>query len=220
MTDVFRQIRDNEVERAARSLYSEKLAFHNFTHVIHTLKFAGEIVRSLTTQLSSINLKTIYYALLFHDAGYIEDENSTGFAQKEYYAASLAEKHLTKRGLAPDEIVKITQAIKATHPDAECANLEEEIVRGADISGMAAPYEDFLNMSKAIKAEQEYFIGVKISWYDWVQGTDAHLSTYLNEKISCGELFADTSTPSLFARRLAANISRLKHEVAPASSIT
>ena len=60
MTNVFKKIRDEKAEVSARKLYSKKLAFHNFFHVIETLKFANKIVNSLVTKLSTINLETIY----------------------------------------------------------------------------------------------------------------------------------------------------------------
>ena len=213
MKNVFRKIRDEKAEVSARKLYSKKLAFHNFFHVIETLKFANQIVNSLVTKLSTLNLETIYYALLFHDAGYIEDQDSLGYADKESYSAALAEEYLLGRGMPPAAISNVTLAIKATHINAICRNLEEEVVRGADISGMAAPYDDFLKMSKAIKAEQEYLIGAKISWANWVRGSEVQLKPYLNEKISCGKLFAKSNEPSLFKQRLASNIEQLKQEI-------
>ncbi|MGB0635856.1 MAG: hypothetical protein ACPGN6_00425 [Gammaproteobacteria bacterium] len=213
MRDVFRKIHDEKAEISASNLYSKKLAFHNFFHVIETLKFANKIINSLLIELSTINLETIYYALLFHDAGYIEDQASMGYADKESYSAALAEEYLLGRGMPPVDVSKVTMAIKATHISAECKNLEEEIVRGADISGMAAPYNDFLEMSKAVKTEQEYLIGEKISWANWVRGSEIHLKTYLCEKISCGKLFTKSNKPSLFNQRLISNIDQLKQEI-------
>ena len=213
MRDVFRKIHDEKAEISASNLYSKKLAFHNFFHVIETLKFANKIINSLLIELSTINLETIYYALLFHDAGYIEDQASMGYADKESYSAALAEEYLLGRGMPPAAISNVTLAIKATHINAICRNLEEEVVRGADISGMAAPYDDFLKMSKAIKAEQEYLIGAKIPWANWVRGSEVQLKPYLNEKISCGKLFAKSNEPSLFKQRLASNIEQLKQEI-------
>jgi len=213
MKNVFRKIRDEKAEVSARKLYSKKLAFHNFFHVIETLKFANQIVHSLVTKLSTLNLETIYYALLFHDAGYIEDQTCLGYADKESYSATLAEEYLLGRGMSPVDVSKVTRAIKATHINAECRNLEEEVVRGADISGMAAPYNEFLEMSRAIRAEQEYLIGAKISWADWVRGSEVHLKPYLYEKISCGELFIKSNEPSLFNQRLTSNIKQLKQEI-------
>ena len=213
MKDVFRKIRDEKAEISARNLYSKKLAFHNFFHVIETLKFANTIINSLAMKLSSISLETIYYALLFHDAGYVENQTCLGYSDKESYSAALAEEYLLGRGMPLAGVSKVTLAIKATHISAECRNLEEEVVRGADISGMAAPYNDFLKMSKAIKAEQEYLIGAKISWADWVRGSEVHLKPYLHEKISCGELFIKSNKPSLFNQRLTSNIKQLKQEI-------
>ena len=214
MKDVFRKIRNEKAEILAQNLYSKNLAFHNFFHVIETLKFANKILTSPIINLSTINLDTIYYALLFHDAGYVEDQELLGYVDKESYSAALAQKYLLGRGMPLADISKITLAIKATHIAGECRNLEEEIVRGADISGMAAPYDDFLKMSQAIKAEQEYLVGTKISWANWVRGSEVNLKPYLNEKITCGELFAKSNEPSLFNQRLASNIEQLKKEIA------
>ena len=213
MKNVFKKIRDEKAEVSARKLYSKKLAFHNFFHVIETLKFANKIVNSLVTKLSTINLETIYYALLFHDAGYAEDQTCLGYADKEWYSAALAEEYLLGRGMSPVDVSKVTLAIRATHINAECRNLEEEVVRGADISGMAAPYNDFLEMSRVIRAEQEYLIGAKISWANWVRGSEVNLKPYLHEKISCGELFIKSNEPSLFNQRLTSNIKQLKQEI-------
>jgi HD superfamily phosphodiesterase len=99
MKDIFREIRDEKAEISASNLYSKKLAFHNFFHVIETLKFANRIINSLLIEPSTINVETIYYALLFHDAGYIEDQASMGYADKESYSAALAEEYLLGRGM-------------------------------------------------------------------------------------------------------------------------
>ena len=87
---MFDGIRNPRLEKAAANLYTDEMPYHNFAHVLGTLA-AGEIlVDRCLAEGVPISPDIVYYALLFHDAGYQEDHTCKGFTSKEGYSAHLA----------------------------------------------------------------------------------------------------------------------------------
>ena len=218
MTSVFTKVRNLSLEKAAYKFYSDKLAFHNFTHIEKTIYFAEEIISYYGLRKPPIDCEIVYCALLFHDAGYIKDHTALQFEHKESYAASIAERILPRHNIPNRKIEKICAAILSTEKFAYCHTREESIVRGADITAMAAPYSEFLQMSVKIKQEQELFSKSTIAWDNWVNGSAEVLSHYLKESITLGRIFTPTGDGNLFKSSLQRNIRLLLLESAAPSS--
>ena len=75
--------RDAALEERAASLYSDTLAYHNFEHIRETLAAAEVIIERCAAENIRIDSAVVYYALLFHDAGYAEDHVALGHRSKE-----------------------------------------------------------------------------------------------------------------------------------------
>jgi len=131
---------------SAKKYYSE-IPYHNFEHALHVAKKSEEIAEQCEKEGISISKKVIFYAALFHDAGYAEKSE---FQSKEEYSAYLAGKALETLGVDKETIIKVKQAIIATHQLATFGTPEEKIVRTADLSGLAASYEEFIELKKRI----------------------------------------------------------------------
>ena len=131
-------VRDKQLEAEARALYSATLPYHNFDHIQDTLQAAGKVIERCREENIRIDTEVVYYALLFHDAGYQDDHLAHGFASKERYSVALAEPILRRHGVNATQVEKTVAAILATERDAVCVSAEQKAVRAADLSGLAA----------------------------------------------------------------------------------
>ena len=93
-------IRNKQLEAQARALYSDALPYHNFDHIQDTLQSAAMVVERCQEEHIRIDAEVVYFALLFHDAGYQDDHLARGFATKERYSAALAEPILRHHGVS------------------------------------------------------------------------------------------------------------------------
>ena len=66
-----------------------------------------------------VNGEVVYFALLFHDAGYYEDHINKGFSTKEEYSAHLAVQCLHAEAISEDTIKRVVAAILSTQRDAQ-----------------------------------------------------------------------------------------------------
>ena len=90
-------IRDAQLEAKAKALYSDELPYHNFSHILDTLNSAGIILTRCVRENIRIDARAVYFALLFHDAGYHEDHAAKGYKNKELYSVKLAQEILRER---------------------------------------------------------------------------------------------------------------------------
>lgn len=170
------------IEDKAEKLYTD-LPYHNFDHVMETLETAMEIVWECFSLGIKIDVQVIYYAMLFHDAGYNEDHKNKGFDKKEAYSAHLAEKDLKKYDFNEEFINKVKSCILGTHMDAVLKTKEEKIVRSADIFNISDEYNIFLDKNITLKKEQEDISGEEMSWEDWKDQTKEILDKYLSHEL-------------------------------------
>ena len=205
-------IRNLEAERMARELYSENLPYHNFEHALRAIDVGLKIASRCEEEELGVNKEVVYYALLFHDAGYHLDYLGAGFGNKEEYATSLAEISLRKIGI-DDKIIKLVKkAILATVQDAEFYSTEETIVRVADLAEMASDYEIFLENNKKLKAEQELLTTERISWNNWKIQIKKIVEFYLSQNIRLTSQYEDEEGNSIFHKKAKENLERFMKE--------
>ncbi len=202
-------LRDPDLETEVSALYSPDLAYHNFRHALDTLEAADEITQKCIDEGIRVDAEVVYYALLFHDAGFLDDHHALGFETKEAYAADLAAVNLARRGVARNTIDKVVAAILSTHKDASFVTAEQKAVRAADLSGLAADYERFRQNSANLKAEYEYFHDKQLDWPKWVDNASATIRFYLSQEIRLTTYFADGEGRSRFHNAVRANLDRL-----------
>ncbi|MCG8325664.1 MAG: hypothetical protein MI673_09110, partial [Thiotrichales bacterium] len=116
-----------ELTREAEQLYDDKLAYHNFSHIHYVFTRADEIINRCRKHGVEVDEEVVYIALLFHDAGFIEDHEQLGFDSKEAYSAYLAGQILQKLDYEAGLIDKVKQAIIATHCDERCISNEDRV---------------------------------------------------------------------------------------------
>ena len=212
MTNTIAELRSAELEQRARSLYSPQLPYHNFDPIEETLVSADRIVKRCQQENIRINIEVVYYALLFHDAGYQDDHIAKGHNTKEAYSAALADEVLMEFDVADRDRGKTVAAILATEKDANFITVEQKAVRAADLSGMADDYPDFLVKSLRLKREFEILNGNEISWPRWQTNSRDIINHYLTQDIRLTSYFYNESGESEFHARVRNNLKRLLAE--------
>lgn len=208
-------IHDKVIEKTAAAMYEPRLPYHNFGHAITVTRYAEGIVEKCKREGVSLDEKVVYYALIFHDAGYHEDHLAMGFATKEAYSAELAEKALRDHGVDAQRIEKIKSAILSTHVDAHCNSNEDKAVRAADLSGLTAEYKVFKMNAVRLMDEHELMSGEKVAWDDWKLGVKQNLELFLREELKLTSDYYDENGNSVFHAQTRENLLTLLSDDSP-----
>jgi HD superfamily phosphodiesterase len=202
----FDGIRKPHLEQIAAELYSDQMPYHNFNHVLRTLAAAELLVEPGLKEDIPINGEVVYFALLFHDAGYHENHISKGFTSKEEYSAHLAVQCLRAEAVPENTIKRVVAAILSTQRDAQFTSHEEKAVRAADLAGLASDYKNFRSDVEKLRQEDEMLTGRKVAWDEWKTSVEDTIRLYLSQEIR----FARPD--ALFYEQASQNLSRLLSE--------
>lgn len=208
----FDGIRDAHLEQVAAELYSDQMPYHNFNHVLGTVAAGAVLVERCLKEGVPINGEVVYYALLFHDAGYHESHISKGFTSKEEYSAHLAVQCLRAEAIPEDTIKRVAAAILSTHRGAQFTSNEEKAVRAADLAGLASDYETFRSNVEKLHQECEMLTGHKVAWDEWKTSVKETIRFYLSQEIRLTPPDACVDHVALFYARAKENLSRLLSE--------
>jgi predicted metal-dependent HD superfamily phosphohydrolase len=208
-------IRESDLELEAAALYSAALPYHNFEHAVTTIGAAERILVNCVAEGIRVDPKIVYYALLFHDAGYHRSHLELGYASKEAYSAALALESLRRRKLGPHLLKKVESAILCTKMEARVVTAEQKTVRAADLSGLAADYGIFLGNTVRLWQEYALLTGQYIEWSGWVSGTADIIRGYLAQEIRLTSYFANNDGESVFHLKARTNLQRLQSEPEP-----
>jgi len=202
-------MRNKKLEKIASRYYNPKLPYHNFGHVVTVIRASELVLEKCRAQGIKVDEQVVYYALLFHDAGYDEDHTALGFDSKEAYSAVLAEQLLKEQGVDQNTLEKIKTAIMCTHMDAKCISVEDKIVRAADLSELAADYMVFKKNTLNLKKELEMYSNRKVSWDEWKQLAVNTVELFLREEMEVINDYYDGNGVSLFHKNARANLQTL-----------
>src|SRR5947199_1684206 len=183
----FDGIRNAHLEQVAAELYSDQMPYHNFNHVLGTVAAGAVLVGRCLKEGVPIDSEVVYYALLFHDAGYHEDHISKGFTSKEEYSAHLAVQCLRAEAIPEDTIERVVAAILSTQRDAQFTSNEEKAVRAADLAGLASDYATFRANVEKLHQECEMLTGHKMAWDDWKISVKETIGFYLSQDIGLAQ---------------------------------
>jgi HD superfamily phosphodiesterase len=202
----FDGIRNVRVEQAAAELYSNQMPYHSFNHVLGTLAAGAALVERCRKEGVPIDGEVVYYALLFHDAGYHENHVSMGFTSKEKYSAHLAVQCLRAAAIPEDTIRRVVAAILSTQRDAQFTTNEEKAVRAADLAGLASDYETFRSNVGKLHQECEILTGRRVAWDEWKTSVKETIKFYLSQEIGLSQ------PEALFYEQANQNLSRFLSE--------
>ncbi len=208
----FDSIRNPHLEKVAAALYSDEMPYHNFAHILGTLAAGEVLVDRCLSDGVPINPEIVYYALLFHDAGYREDHINKGFASKEEYSAHLAIQCLRAEGLPEGTIERVVAAILSTARDAQFASNEDKAVRAADLAGLASDYKTFRANAEKLRQEHEILTGRKVTWGEWKTSVKETIGFYLSQEIRFTQSDTGANHAASFYAKAKQNLSRLLSE--------
>ena len=202
-------MRNKELEKIASRYYNPKLPYHNFGHVVTVIRESERMLEKCRSQGIKVDEEIVYYALLFHDAGYDDDYIALGFDSKEAYSAELSERVLKGSGVDQEIIKNIKTAIMSTHVDAKCTCVEDKIVRAADLSELAAEYPVFKKNTLNLKRELEESSSRTITWDEWKQLAVDRVELFLREDMDVTSDYYDENGVSKFHKNARANLKTL-----------
>ena len=202
-------MRNKELEKIASRYYNPKLPYHNFGHVVTVIRESERMLEKCRAQGIQVNEDIVYYALLFHDAGYNDNHTALGFDSKEAYSAAISEQVLKENGVDQRTIERVKTAIMSTHMDAKCTCIEDKIVRAADLSELAADYLVFKKNTLNLKSELETFSKRKVNWDEWKQSAVNTVELFLREEMDVTGDYFDENGVSLFHKNVRANLKTL-----------
>lgn len=205
-------MRNKEIEKIASRYYSPKLPYHNFGHVVTVIRESERMLERCKAEGIEVDGLVVYYALLFHDAGYYEDHAALGFESKEAYSAALSEQVLKDNGVDQKTIDKVKTAIMCTHMDAKCTCIEDKIVRAADLSELAADYRIFKKNTLNLKKELEASSNRDVSWDEWKQLAATTVELFLKEDMEVTSDYYDKDGNSVFHIKARANLDALQSD--------
>jgi predicted metal-dependent HD superfamily phosphohydrolase len=203
--------RNPALEKTAAGLYEAALPYHNFNHVQDTLAAGEEILSQCAAEGRNVDAQVVYYALLFHDAGYQYDHEASGFASKEALAADWASRTLRDwDDVSAETVDAVVSAINATQRDIQPSNDEQQVVRAADLMGMAADYPSFRAHTEELRQEHIILTGEEYGWDAWTRRASGVIEGYLSQHLDVTDFFRpDASGESKFQRRIRDNLRRL-----------
>ena len=207
-------VRDLQFEKEVARHYDDALPYHNFDHVLDTFHAASNILQRCDEEGIRVDTKVVYYALLFHDAEYRRDHLAKGFDSKEHYAASIADGYAERLGLTRKDREKIHAAIMATHREGKFLTAEQKAVRAADLSGMGAPYPEFLKHNTKLWLEHN-FLYDRISWDEWRTLAQETIRYYLQQEIRLTSYFSAEGGASAFHLAAESNLEKLMQQRQP-----
>ncbi len=199
----------------AESLYDPRLAYHKFDHIRMVFGEADRILQRCKKHNIEVDENVVYLALLFHDAGFIENHALKGFESKEAYSADLAGQILPKHNYPDETVRQVQQAIMCTHCDHRCQSNEDKVVKAADLAGLAADFDFFLKNTVRLRAEYEMFNQSEIEWEHWKQLAIDRLRIFIEDEMELTDEEFDENGNSLFKLAVAENIQRLQEEPEP-----
>ncbi len=206
---------DKQLEKIASTMYEPKMPYHNFGHAITVTRFSEGLIEKCRNEGIAVDENVIYYALLFHDAGYHEDHTALGFETKEAYSADLSEKALRDHGVDEQTIEKVKAAILSTHMDAKCYSNEDKIVRMSDISNLGADYKEFKLNTVRLKEEHELMKNVTVGWDEWKNSARETLELVLRESMDVTSDYYDEDGNSVFHAAAMQNLATLLADDSP-----
>ena len=208
----FDEIRNAHLEQVAAELYSDQMPYHNFNHVLGTVAAGAVLVERCLKEGVPIDSEVVYYALLFHDAGYHENHISKGFTSKEEYSAHLAVQCLRAEAIPEDTIKRVVAAILSTQRDTQFTSNEEKAVRAADLTGLASDYETFRSNVGKLHQECETLTGRKVAWDEWKTSVKEIIKFYLSQEIRLTKPDCGLDNVAIFYAQANQNLSRLLSE--------
>jgi len=200
---------DADLEQQVSAYYAPELPYHNFSHALKAVANGREIVAACQREGIPVDAGVVYYALLFHDAGFIENPRRHDCDTREAYSAFIADKLLSGAGLSREKIEAVKAAIISTTREAEFTTPEQQAVRAADLFDMAADYELFRSNTDKLRQEYVMLTGQPVTEAEWRRQVGEVIGFYLGQEIGLTAYFRpQAGQASEFNQGVARNLQR------------
>jgi len=176
-------MRNKALEEQVAALYAPGLPYHNFEHAVTVMQTGEGMMSRCRAEGITVDEEIVYYAMLFHDAGYHGDEAGNAFDSKEAYAAHLADAVLSDNKIAAEVVKKVKTAIMSAHCDGKCHSVEDKVVRAVDLDGFAASYSVFKENAIKLKDEYHMLTGHVVPWDVWCEKMLDKIELFLQEEL-------------------------------------
>lgn len=175
----------DRLEEATKHYYTEELEYHNFSHVQDVLDSAENILQRTEDHDIEVDEDVIIAAVYFHDAWYQKDPEELGFETREDVSKKVARDELEDMGYDEDFIVGVEDCIESTkhHSMPEEDSPEQIVMRAADLRGLMADYDEFIENTEALRDEYETIHGEKRSYEKWFEDVLNVLDHYGAQKL-------------------------------------
>lgn len=196
-----------EFLESASPYYSDSLEYHNIEHVHDTLEAADELIERCEEHGVDIDEEVVRAALAYHDAYYHKNAERFGFDSKEDLSKEVARKELRDMGYGEEFIGRVEDCIEATkhHVSPDEDAVEEIAVRAADLRGLMASYDEFIENTYALREEHETLHGEKQGYQEWMEGVLNILDHYGSQKLELTDESTTEEGVSEFHEQLGAN---------------
>ena len=182
-------------------MYShEHLYYHNMVHAEQVLSMVTKLGKS--EGLTKVEIQDLKIAALFHDCGYGIDA-----ASHEEVSSEKAEEFLSDIAYDEDRIDRVKRLIRATKLSHVPNQLDEMIIRDADLSHIGTM--DFTLKSDALRRENEHVKNEQLSDEEWLSVNSNFLESHQ---------YYTESARNLWDKGKRGNIKLLRKEVKSKSS--
>ena len=134
------------------------LQFHTIIHTEQVVKAVQEIAGA--SGLSEEDTEIITLAAWFHDLGYTKV-----YVGHEQESKKMADAFFSEMGVAREKIEKILALIEATRLDVEPSNIDEQVIKDADLYNLAT--DEALDYTRKLRVEWKTFCDREFKDRDW-----------------------------------------------------
>lgn len=151
-----------QAEQYISKLLNEKLSpDHLYHNLPHTLAVRSAVVTvGQGMEVSNEELEILELAALFHDTGFVKT-----YSGHEAKSREIAKAFLNDQSYDPEKISKVLACIDATLPAHQPDDLLEEVIRDADLMGLAS--DNYPINLAALRHEWKVFLNKSFSDAEW-----------------------------------------------------
>ena len=154
------------------------LPYHGVHHVQQVRSDAAVYVNRCRQQGIAVDTFALDHALLCHDLLYGVDPALFGFESREDLAAFYAEQFLLKNRASSEHASYVAHIISSTKANTLPKEVEEIIMRAADLANLAGDFETFAGQTACLYREHRLLTQSPKSFADFVTDSIVHLSGY------------------------------------------
>lgn len=187
------------------------LEYHNAGHVRDVLGAAETLADRWEDAGEAVDRDLLAAAALYHDADYHRPVER--YDHREARSAAIAARELADLGFDDPFRDRVSAAILATHVDADPteASSEGRLLRTADLRGLAADYEVFVDATERLRREAGQLHGEVPSRVTWLNRTLRRVSAHLCHDVRLHPRTGDERA-SEFHTSAVQNLMRLSNE--------